>query len=110
MGAPKGNKNALGNKGGGRSRAVDIEKLWSLWNGDITFDDLHTHYHPDTGTVGDTPFDDLAWRFLNRDEKSVKLVMRALFPRPVIRKVIQYTEKERSLEEIKASLVPQFLK
>ncbi len=110
MGAPKGNKNALGNKGGGRARAVDIEKLWALWNGEIDLDDLKVNYHPDTGMVGETAFDDLAWKVLRGNEKARKMLLDKLFPRPVIRKLSQPESTDRSIREMSSFLTPDFLK
>lgn len=46
MGAPKGNQNANGNRGGGRKSAfqeyADAQFLHQIWNGEITLQEVET--------------------------------------------------------------------
>lgn len=113
MGAPKGNKNALGNKGGGRSRAVDLKRLLALWNGQIEMDDLKVHYDIDRGIIGNTPFDDLAWKILKHEDQNAKqILMNKLFPRPVIRKVVKVfgSNEDRTIQDIIDAHTPDLLR
>lgn len=81
MAAPKGNKNAVGNRGGGRSKAGDTSKLLALWNGDIRLEDIK-YKMTAQGRTFQNGYDAFCYKVLTGDVSALKHLLDKIFPNP----------------------------
>ncbi len=82
MAAPNGNKNALGNRGGGRRKAGDIKLLWALWDGKIKIQDVQPLEHKKYGKVFKNGYSAFCYDVLTGDIRSLRSLIDKLFPNP----------------------------
>lgn len=84
MSAPIGNKNALGNQGGGRKSAYDeikeAEWLADVWNCDQDVESLRKKIEDEkVYSIKDM----LVWKALNGNERALKKFADAIFPKKI---------------------------
>ncbi len=88
MAAPKGNKNAQGNIGGGRSKAGEISKLLTLWEEGFDLKDIN--YTKKNGqVVFKTGFDAFCFKVLTGDLATLRMLVDKLF---ADKKYIEHTD------------------
>lgn len=80
MAAPKRNKNAIGNRGGGRLKHSDLNKLWDLWDGNINLKSIKSTYNKSTGLrTFKSAYDAFCYKVLHGDTTMLRMLLDKLY-------------------------------